>query len=94
MEKPKGGRGHTAPYQTTHLRIPVELKPKLEQIVNDYKDATLKGIEYSEKKHLDIIKAIKLAKQILKSKKSAKFSLAKLLTSLYSVEIKPESLED
>lgn len=94
MVKPKGGRGHVAPYQTTHLRVPVEIKSRLEQIIDDYKDAVLAGAEYVERDFPSIDKAKKLAKQLVKSKKSARISLAKLLTSLYNVEIKPEELED
>lgn len=92
--KPKGGRGHVVPYQTTHLRVPVPIKPRLEQIIDDYKTDILKGVDYSERNYLNVNEAKKLAKQILKYKKSAKASLAKLLTGLYDVEIKPENLED
>lgn len=35
--KPLGGRGNLAPYQTTHVRVPVAVKPLLEAIIADYR---------------------------------------------------------
>ena len=78
----KGGRGVKAPYETTHVRIPTPIKSKVEKLSNAYKD----GIE------LDLVSskdsAINEAKNILRSKKSARESLSRLLTSLYREEIK------
>lgn len=39
----RGGRGKQAPYQTTHIRLPVDLKPYLEKVVNEYKIAVDSG---------------------------------------------------
>ena len=33
MSKPVGGRGHKAPYQTMIVRIPVDVKPQIDEIV-------------------------------------------------------------
>jgi hypothetical protein len=78
----KGGRGVKAPYETTHVRIPTPIKSKVEELSNTYKN----GIE------LDLViskdSAINEAKNILRSKKSARESLSRLLTSLYGEEIK------
>ena len=50
----KGGRGKKAPYETTHCRIPLPLKPIVEQLANAYKGIAgfgwvefqwLKGVE-------------------------------------------------
>jgi predicted transcriptional regulator len=36
MSKPVGGRGHKAPYQTTTIRIPVDVKEQVDEIVNRF----------------------------------------------------------
>jgi hypothetical protein len=38
MDKPIGGRGKKAPYETTHVRIPVDLKSQVEKLVEDYRN--------------------------------------------------------
>jgi hypothetical protein len=38
MDKPIGGRGKKAPYETTHVRIPVDLKAQVEKLVEDYRN--------------------------------------------------------
>jgi hypothetical protein len=38
MSKPIGGRGKKAPYETTHVRIPVDLKPQVELLVEKFRD--------------------------------------------------------
>jgi hypothetical protein len=47
MSKPIGGRGKKAPYETTHVRIPVDLKSKVEELVED-KSARNLPIDYHE----------------------------------------------
>ena len=37
MDKPIGGRGKKAPYETTHVRIPVDLKPQVELLVEKFR---------------------------------------------------------
>lgn len=39
LSKPKGGRGHVVPYQTTHVRIPVPLKGLVTQLTCQYWDS-------------------------------------------------------
>jgi len=34
-----GGRGKRAPYETTHVRIPVDLKPQIEKMIEDYRNS-------------------------------------------------------
>lgn len=87
---PKGGRGHKAIYETTHMRIPTPLKDLFTRISNDYK---VNGI--TPENELAIFapvklhkhEAVELARQILKSKKGAKVSLEKLLTGLYGTDV-------
>lgn len=38
MDKPVGGRGKKAPYETTHVRVPVDLKPQIEEMVKQYRE--------------------------------------------------------
>ena len=38
MDKPIGGRGRKAPYETTHVRIPVDLKIQVEKLVEEFRD--------------------------------------------------------
>lgn len=36
--KPIGGRGNKAPYETTHVRIPVDIKPQVEELVEQFRN--------------------------------------------------------
>jgi hypothetical protein len=36
--KPVGGRGHTAPYKTMVVRIPVDVQEQVEKIVDKFRD--------------------------------------------------------
>lgn len=38
MDKPIGGRGKKAPYETTHVRIPIDLKSQVEKLVEKFRD--------------------------------------------------------
>jgi hypothetical protein len=38
MVKPVGGRGHTAPYKTMVVRIPVDLQERVEEMVKKFRD--------------------------------------------------------
>lgn len=96
MNKPKGGRGLKAPYETTHARIPVPLKPKIDKLVDEYRELILDGKQPEREKFncpdsmtlTTVGEAKAIAQDILKQKKSAKISLEKLLTSLYNGEVK------
>lgn len=37
MGKLKGGRGNTAPYQQTHMRIPLPLKSQVARLVEEFR---------------------------------------------------------
>ena len=41
MNKPVGGRGHKAAYQTTVIRIPIDLKPQIDELVNRFHEGSL-----------------------------------------------------
>ena len=94
-----GGRGKKADYESTHVRVPLPLKEVVQALVDDYRWTkhipNLDDLKLKEAKpcyedvaiasYEDV--AIATAKQILKSKKSAKVSMEKLLTIIYSKEI-------
>jgi hypothetical protein len=41
MSKPVGGRGHKAPYETTIVRIPIDVKPQIDEIVERFRSGNL-----------------------------------------------------
>ena len=41
MSKPVGGRGHKAPYQTMIVRIPINVKEQVEEIVERFRSGDL-----------------------------------------------------
>jgi hypothetical protein len=44
MVKPVGGRGHTAPYKTMVVRIPIDLQERVEEMVEKFRDDLEMGI--------------------------------------------------
>jgi hypothetical protein len=50
------GRGNKAPYQTTHLRVPLPLKPELERRIEEYRLRVLEGQEPADR--LELLKQI------------------------------------
>lgn len=79
----KGGRGVKAPYNTTHVRVPMPIKDKVQQIIDDYKN----GISSDVNDIMEYEQALELAREILKHKKSAKISLKNLLTGIYGKDV-------
>lgn len=58
MPKPKGGRGHAAPYDTKLMRVPVPLADQVQQLVERYQDFIAAGGEaYAPPPLLDAIAA-------------------------------------
>lgn len=87
---PKGGRGHRASYDTTHMRVPTLLKDLFTRISNDYKmtgNIPELDTENTDNATPDRETMIALAHQLIKSKKGAKHCLEKLLTTLYREDI-------
>jgi hypothetical protein len=92
MATNKGGRGLKAPYETTHVRVPVPIKDKVQQLIDDYKnnqDTQQVNQQDDEQDNnlIDFDKAVELARQVLKQKKSARVSLQNLLTGIYGKEV-------
>jgi hypothetical protein len=132
MSKQIGGRGKKAPYESTHVRIPLPIKDRVEELKNLYINDQLEHHDYltaedhrlaGEYKKLlaesngrvqcrdnpltgidekidcrdnpltGIDDALELARKLLKQKKSAKDTVAKLLTGIYAREISVDELK-
>lgn len=95
--KPKGGYKDPAPYQTTHVRVPVPLKPAVETLIAEYRELVLTGVESPDNPEqtttkVYAVRVVEIARSILKKKKSARQSLALLLTAVYNIDIDPKTL--
>lgn len=44
----RGGRGVKAPYETTHVRVPLPIKDKVEELCKVYKDGRLEELKQTE----------------------------------------------
>lgn len=84
MNKPKGGRGNKAPYTSTHVRVPDALLSEVETLKRRYFNP---DEEQAIKPLTSIEDAMAIAKEILLHKKSARYSLEKLLTALYGGDV-------
>jgi hypothetical protein len=93
MDKNLGGRGKKAPYETTHVRIPVPIKDRVEYLKELYLNDLLER-SLDENKLVTLEDALLEAKNILKLKQSARKSVLKLLTALYGIQISEEDLKD
>lgn len=80
----RGGRGVKAPYESTHVRIPLPIKDKVEALSKAYKDGTIADIE---SKIISLDDAVESARKILKQKKSARISLENILSVIYGHDI-------
>lgn len=85
MNKPVGGRGVKAPYETTHVRVPKPILEEVERLKQRYHDQVAED-------DVNLLPSLEdatvLAKAILNQKKSARVSIEKLLTALYKSEVK------
>jgi hypothetical protein len=55
--KPRGGRGHRAPYETVMVRTPVPIKAEVEAVIARYRDSVLSDAPVAvepEGKHIAI----------------------------------------
>jgi tetrahydromethanopterin S-methyltransferase subunit A len=143
MSKPIGGRGLKAPYETTHVRVPLPIKADVQALIDEFRERQtgqpkkpLTSLEVEEeeetdeeedscepsdletiksqaetirryaieihalKRDLDNLNSLtslegakQAAKAILKAKKSASQSVAKLLSNIYQTEIMIEDLK-
>jgi hypothetical protein len=98
LKSTRGGRGHVAPYETTHARIPVAIKPYIEFVSNSYKqsvedgtdgnfvltlDAPVESITTNKAVNENNIRQLALeVVKLKKQKKSTKVALDNLLTAI------------
>lgn len=97
MVKPKGGRGVSAPYKTTHVRVPVPLKDEVSNLIEAWHNSqnafdSEEGLEKSEDNVNRLLDdpdlVIAIAHEILKKKKSARVSIELLIRAIFGEEIK------
>ena len=72
MVKPKGGRGHTAPYEQKHVRVPLPVLEQVNKIIDDYRTVVLTGEKSSETNSpscAEIESCIKLVNRFLDEEK-------------------------
>lgn len=101
MNKPVGGRGIKAPYESTHLRVPVPIKPQLEAIIEDYRTTVTQDINLLTSYRINISNnsltgledAKKLAIKHLKAKREKHQMIANLLSDLYGTNVSAEELK-
>ena len=60
MSKPVGGRGRKAPYQTMTIRIPIDVKEQVEEIVERFRSGNLEvaKIDCSDNNRISQLTAI------------------------------------
>lgn len=92
MDKPKGGRGKKAPYETTIKRIPIELESQIESMIESYRLKVIDGIESQDTGIMPIEKTKELSRKLLRAKTSKIDTIIKLVTSIYGVEISKDEL--
>jgi hypothetical protein len=94
MNKPKGGRGKKVPYNSLTVRIPEDLKDKVESLVEDYRQFILDGIQSTDNDIPTIDEIKELSKQLLKGRTTRKDIVVKLVTSIYGVTLTDKDLID
>lgn len=83
MSIPLGGRGYKQPYSTKIVRIPEPLIPEVRRMIMEFHEED-RSQKLSKLPTLD--EAIAESKKILKSKKSARWSITALLKRLYKTD--------
>lgn len=88
MTKPIGGRGKRAPYETTHLRVPLPLKSAIEAMIEDYRAEVLDGVPPAEQSGpIPLSEAVEIAQKLLRGKTSKLITIEKLLTAIYKEDV-------
>ena len=105
LKSTRGGRGHVAPYETTHARIPVAIKSYIEFVSNSYKqsvedstdgnfvltlESTMENITMNKAVNENNIRQLALeVVKLKKQKKSTKVALDNLLTAILGEDYDP-----
>ncbi len=96
MPKPKFGRGHKAPYETTHVRVPVPIQEMVQEFVDEWKelrfseqDKLLTALEEGDKfrDRIELERVTEIAQNCLKQKRSARVTLSMFLSRIYQENI-------
>jgi chorismate mutase len=66
MSKPVGGRGHKAPYQTMTVRIPIDVKEQVEEIVERFRSGNLESTQTDNNRISQLTAIIERYKEISK----------------------------
>jgi CII-binding regulator of phage lambda lysogenization HflD len=118
MNKNLGGRGKKSPYESTHVRVPLPIKDRVDELKElyitgalDHHDQLLKDDYHKARMYENMLTglenkvdpsqnllpslddALNQAKSLLKQKKNARETVAKLLTGLYGKHISIEDLK-
>ena len=104
LKSTKGGRGHIAPYETTHARIPVQIKDYVSFVSDSFKQAVEDGSDANFMLVLDsTVEKIstqkdgnennlkELARELVRlknQKKNTKLALENLVTAILGDEYK------
>lgn len=64
MTKAKGGRGQKAPYEQTHVRVPLPVKDQVQRIIDDYRAIAL-GSETDEDENKPDLSEVNAALKLL-----------------------------
>jgi hypothetical protein len=94
MDKPVGGRGKKAPYQTTHIRVPIPVKAQVEKLIEEYRLSGTTQVKSDSQQVISLEDAKKLSKKLLKAKTKNVESHAKLLTAIYGLQVSVSDLLD
>jgi hypothetical protein len=94
MDKPVGGRGKKAPYETTVKRIPIELEAQIDSMIADYRASLLGADDRPKNSMLSLSSTIALAKKLIKARKSKIDTIYKLVTGIYNTDIDKQDLID
>lgn len=105
LKSTRGGRGHIAPYETTHARIPIAIKPYVNCISDSFKQSVEDGTDgnfvlilESAMENITMNKGVnennirQLALEVVKlkkQKKSTKVALDNLLTAILGEDYEP-----
>jgi hypothetical protein len=87
MTKPIGGRGNRAPYQTTHLRVPLPLKSQIESLIEDYRAVVVDGQPPAPAGVPPMEESLEMAQKLLRAKTSKTETIKKLLEFIYKEDV-------
>lgn len=101
MSKPVGGRGIKAPYDSTHVRVPVPIKLQIEDVIEQFRNAVtgdinlLTGYDIHQNTNslTGLQEAKKLAIKHLKAKREKHQMVANLLSDIYGTKVSAEELK-